>query len=89
MGAQQVSARKIERIVHRTCRMIIRDIQGGKIVKVVLDLGARTNSEPGVPENSLDARHCLAYGMTRSDGIPATRKRDIDGVRLQFVFKIL
>jgi hypothetical protein len=89
MRTEQVSAWKIERIVHGTCRMVIRNIQGGKVVKVVLDFGPGTNTKPGIPEDSFDARHGLAYGMTRSDGIPTPGKRDIDSVRSQLVLKIL
>ena len=46
MGAQQVLIVHIKRIVHGARRMIFRNIQRGKIVKIGLDFGSFCHFEP-------------------------------------------
>src|SRR5690606_40326596 len=45
--AQQPPRMQIERVVHGARRMVVRNVERGEVVKVVLDLGARLDVEAG------------------------------------------
>ena len=56
MRAQQVAAREIERVVHRTSRVVIGNIQRREVVEIVFDFRSGPNTKSGIREDLFDTR---------------------------------
>ena len=81
MRPEELTTRKVERIVHRTRRVIVWNIQGSEVVKIILDFRTRTNTETGVLEDLLYAHHRARDRVVSTDRRTPSRKRYIDSIR--------
>ena len=80
MRAQQVATRKIERVMHGTRRVVVRDVQGREVVEIVFDFRTCTNAETGIPEDLFDTQHGSRNRMVTTNGCTAARERHIDRI---------
>ena len=78
---QQVPAGEVERVVHRACRMVFRDIQRGEVVEIVFDLGSGPHAESRVTEDLLDPEPGAGDRMPSAESGTAAGQRDIDRIR--------
>ena len=58
--------------------MIERNIQGSKIMEVILNLGALRNIETNAVKNLINSSHSARYWVNPATIIPATGKSHID-----------
>ena len=72
--------RQIEGIVHLAGRMAFRNVQGGEIVEIVLDIGTLGDLEPHLAENGDDLVDGLAHRMDASFDLRAGRQADIEAL---------
>jgi hypothetical protein len=70
--------RQVERVLHLPRRMIGRDVEGGEVVPVVLDVGTLGPGEAHLAEDRGDLVHHLADRMQRALVLRARRQRDVD-----------
>src|SRR5712672_937538 len=88
MRSQQPPIGEIKGIVHRTRRMIRRDVECLEIVEVVFDLGSRGHIEAGTAEQLLDPQSCLRHRMQATPLLAPSGKRDIDPASREFALDL-
>ena len=84
MRAQHVLLVDIKSVVHGTRRMILRDIQRGKIVEIVFDLRACRNIKADRVKQCLDAFQGARDRMQSAHARAAPGQRHIQRFRRQF-----
>src|SRR5579864_1385657 len=88
VGAQQPPVREVEGIMEGARRMILRDIERGEIVEVVLDLRPRGNVEPGATEQGLDAQPRARHRVQSSRLLSPARKGHVDATLVKLALDV-
>src|SRR5579864_9038246 len=74
--------------MERARRMILRDIERGEIVEVVLDLRSRGNVEPGATEQGLDPKARARHRVQPSRLLSPARKGHIDATLVELALDV-
>ena len=80
VSSQDVAGIQIERVMHRPCRMVFRNVQGSEVVKVVLHFRPAAHPESGGGENVDDPSLRTTHRVQPPDGLAAAWQGDIDPV---------
>ncbi len=88
VGAQDLALaafvlRQIEGVVLLARRVLGRDVEGGEVVKVVLDVGADSDAKAHLTEDGDDFLDGLADRMQAADGVGARGQRDVETLLAQ------
>src|ERR1700744_4798848 len=83
MGAQEHAAAigpgpQIEGVLHLARRMVWRDIEGGEVLEVVLDIRTFGDAETHLAENGDDLIDSLADRVQATFALGAWRQRQVD-----------
>ncbi len=70
---KQIPARKIERVVQCTCRMIFRNIQRREVMKIIFDFRTGPNAKARIPKYLFDSYRRSRHRVPPADANATTR----------------